>query len=291
MTSASASASPRAASLSDAAEASGQAPGGALNGRHVVITRPLQQAQALAQAIRAAGGLPVSFPLLRIRAIDETQRPALQAALRELLNGAYQLAIFVSPNAIHHGFAELRALGGDWPYQLPIAVVGKGSEQALSMEGIASSQIIAPSERFDSEGLLALPPLQQMRGKRVLILRGDGGRELTARTLRARGAVVDCIPCYHREAPTQDPAELMQLWQTGQLDALTLTSSEGLRYLHELLDERGREYLRRTPVFAPHARILEQARALGMLQTQLTTAGDAGLLQGLQTYFGAQNGV
>ena len=261
---------------------------GALSGRHIVITRPQHQAGTLTQLIQAAGGLPVSFPLLTIRAIEASQRPTLQAALRDLIAGCYQLAIFVSPNAIHYGFNELHALGARWPDPLPIAVVGKGSEQALSEQNIARAQIIAPSERFDSEGLLALPPLQQMQGKRVLILRGDGGRELTAQTLRARGARVDCIPCYHRDAPTQNAAELMHLWQTEQLDGLTLTSSEGLRHLYELLDERGRDYLMHTPVFAPHARIIEQAQALGLQQTRLTAAGDAGLLQGLLGYFAAQ---
>jgi uroporphyrinogen-III synthase len=76
----------------------------------------------------------------------------------------------------------------------------------------------------------------------------------------------------------------MSAWRAGQLDALTVSSSEGLRYLVDLLDFDGLAYLKETPVFVPHARIAENARALGLQKIILTEAADAGILGGLRAY-------
>lgn len=255
-----------------------------LGGRHVVVTRPAAQAASLMQALSELGATPVLFPLLEIHAVSE--RAPLQEALRRL--PTLDLAIFVSPNAIAHSFQELERLGLSWPQALPVAVVGKGSECALRERGV--TRIWSPSEHFDSEGLLALPELQQVAGWRVLIFRGDGGRELTTEVLRARGATVEHVVCYRRTAPGDGYATLAGLWQRGALDALTLTSSEGLRHLHAMLDAAGRRQLVDTACFVPHRRIAAEARRLGLARVQLTDAGDAGLLQGLRAYFAATTG-
>ncbi|MEN9355919.1 MAG: hypothetical protein RL695_90 [Pseudomonadota bacterium] len=263
-------------------------PSHALAGRHIVVTRPQQQSATLSAAIRAAGGTPVVFPLLVIHDVDATQRRTLQAVLQRLAASAFELAVFVSPNAIARTFAELQALGLAWPDQLRVAVVGKGSEHALAERGV--SRVIAPCERYDSEGMLALADLQsaQVQGQRAIIFRGDGGRELIAQTLCERGATVEYVTCYRRSAPqgaAADTTILQQLWQQGQLDAITLTSSEGLRHLHALLDAPGRARLATTPLFVPHERIAAEARQLGLSQIIATGAGDAGLLAALIEYF------
>lgn len=258
-----------------------------LAGRHVVVTRPAQQAGPLAAALAAAGGIPVLFPVLEIHEVDAAERELLRAVLARLAAAEFGLAVFVSPNAIERTFAELRASGLTWPApaRLRVAALGKSSERALAACGIGD--VIAPRARFDSEGLLELPELQAMAGKRVIIFRGDGGRELIAETLRARGATVEYVTCYRRAAPAGDTAELRRLWQEGRLDAFTITSSEGLRHLHALLGEAGRALLEGTPLFAPHARIVEEARGLGLQRVVATAPGDAGLLRGLKEYFAA----
>ena len=93
--------------------------------------------------------------------------------------------------------------------------------------------VIVPTERFDSEGLLALPELQNVAGMRVMIFRGDGGRELLGDTLKARGATVEYVTCYLRSKSDLDVGALL----TATPDALTVTSSEALSHLWEMLDE------------------------------------------------------
>jgi uroporphyrinogen-III synthase len=252
---------------------------GPLAGKTIVVTRPRAQAAPLAEAIAALGGEPLIFPLLEISAAIDPQ--PLAAAVDRLAD--YALAIFISPNAVDYSLPAILARGA-WPAGLLPAAVGQGTVRALAAHGVVGC--IAPSERFDSEALLALSELvgERVGGRRVAIFRGDGGRELLADTLRERGAEVDCIPCYRRSGPADGVMPLLAAWRAGKLDALTVSSSEGLRYLVDLLDAEGRRYLQKTPVFVPHARIAENARALGLSNIILTDAADAGIVAGLRAY-------
>ncbi len=217
--------------------------------------------------------------MLEITAADD---PApLAAAVAALADTS--LAIFISPNAVAYALPAMLA-PGPWPAALTPAAVGQGTVKALAARGVTGC--VAPESRFDSEALLELGPLQAaaVAGKRVAIFRGDGGRELLADTLRQRGARVDCVTCYRRLPPAGGLAELRTAWAAGRLDALTVSSSEGLRYLRELCDGADLERLRETPLFVPHARIAETAGSLGLHRVILTGPADAGIVAGLCAY-------
>lgn len=249
-----------------------------LQGKTIVVTRPLAQSEKLARLIAEQGGVPVVFPLLDIGPADDPE--PLHAAIARL--GQYALALFISPNAVDFSMPTILAQGA-WPSGLLAAAIGQSSVLRLASYGVEHA--IAPRERFDSEALLELPELQsaRMAGKRVVIFRGNGGRELLADTLRERGAQVDYVPCYHRSAPA-DAAPLAALWRSHRLDALTISSSEGLRNLVDLLDAGDRERLRTTPVFVPHRRIAEVADECGLQRVILTGPADAGIIAGLCAY-------
>ena len=251
-----------------------------LAGLKIAVTRPRDQAVQLAQRIEQAGGIPLLFPLLDIAAVQDTQ--TLYEQISRLAQ--FNLAIFISPNAVQYGMAAIRS-AGDWPPALRIATVGQGSAKALRELGVAN--IIAPTERFDSEGLLALPELQSVAGWRVMIFRGDGGRELLGDTLKARGAAVEYATCYQRSKPQLDVSMLT----ASAPDALTVTSSEALGYLWQMLDESARTMLRDTSLFVPHGRIAKLAHHQGWRCVQLTGAGDDGLLSALIAWAGHMKGI
>lgn len=249
-----------------------------LAGRHVVVTRPAGQAAHFATALAEAGAIPVLYPVLEIRDIEDTA-PLLDAAIRL---DSFDLAVFVSPNAIEKALALILPRR-TWPAGLRVAALGKSSERELARHGIRD--VISPQLRFDSEALLELPQLTDVNGRRVIIFRGDGGRELLGETLAARGASVEYVSCYRRARPQLDPAPLLKLWEEGRLDAVTLTSSEGLRNFFEMVGRLGQAWLKKTPAFVPHARIAEQALALGLAKVIPTGPGDDGLMTGLVQYF------
>lgn len=246
-----------------------------LGGRTIVVTRPRAQASRLAGLIAEQGGEPVIFPLLEISPADDTA--PLRSAIARLESCA--LAIFISPNAVAFSLPAILS-SRVWPQGLQAAAIGQSTVASLASYGIGST--LAPVERFDSEALLELPQLQgaSVAGKRVMIFRGSGGRELLADTLRERGADVEYVSCYQRSGP-DDAVPLEALWRSRQLDALTVSSSEGLRNLVSLLDARTRKDLRRTPVFVPHQRIAELARALDLERVILTGPADAGIIAAL----------
>ena len=250
----------------------------ALAGRHVVVTRPAGQVAHLATALIEQGAIPVIYPVLEIRDLEDLA-PVLDAAIRL---DSFDLAVFVSPNAIEKALALILPRR-PWPAALRVAALGKSSERELARHGI--HDVISPPLRFDSEALLELPELTGVRGKRVIIFRGEGGRELLGDTLKARGATIEYLTCYRRAMPSIDPAPLLKLWEEGQLDAVTLTSSEGLRNFVDMIGRLGLAWLKKTPVFVPHARIAGQAQVFGLSKVMATEPGDDGLLAGLMQYF------
>lgn len=186
-----------------------------LSGLRVLNPRPARQAQALTDALRSAGADVLELPLLEILPLPLSAKA--RACVLEL--DRYQAAIFVSANAARLGLEAIAGYWPQWPHALPAYAVGPATQALLNDAGLAA---IAP-EQEDSEGLLALPGLTQVDGQRLLLLRGDAGRELLPVTLRERGAQVDVLSLYTRRLPSDTVAR----WQSFSHppDAVLLSSA------------------------------------------------------------------
>ena len=247
---------------------------GPLAGAGVLVTRPVRQAAGLVRQLAALGATPIAWPAIVILPpADPAPLARVQASL-----ASYDIAVFVSANAVEFGVGD----PSQWPASLLPFAPGPGTAEALAAVGVRGAR--APVDRFDSEGLLALPELQDVKGKRVIVFRGDGGRALLGDTLRERGANVDYVACYRREAPQSSAEGLNAALREGRMHAVTLTSSEGLDNLVAAIGDAGRATLAKIPVFVPHARIAEHAGARG-LAAVTTAGGDAGLIAGLLEWF------
>ncbi|REG61474.1 uroporphyrinogen III methyltransferase/synthase [Paraburkholderia sp. BL6669N2] len=259
----------------------------------VVITRPAGQSNELIARLAAAGIATLDFPLIDIAPV--TDDAPLRAALASLER--YALVVFVSPNAVDQAFAHSDAI---WPHALPIGVVGPGSVQALARHGVAAPayKVISPpsgsdedTARFDSEGLFAAIDTAlgatSLEGKRVLIVRGDGGREWLAERLREAGAEVDTVAAYRRLVPEPSIGAWARVHEllAGEPHAWLLTSSEGVRNLHELAQDHLTAgeiaQLKRAALVTPHPRIAQTARALGFDSMTVSGAGDERIARAL----------
>jgi uroporphyrinogen-III synthase len=243
----------------------------ALAGRGIVVTRPSELAGALAAAIEKAGGNAILFATI---AIEDAPPPD---ALRNL--DAYDLAVFVSPTAVQKVMARVPT----WPKRLQAAAIGGGSRRELERCGV--SAVLAPEEGADSEALLALPELQRMQGKRVVVFRGGAGRPLLGNALMERGAKVEYAECYRRARPDSDPAPLLALWQRDAVHAVTVSSSEGLDNFITLVGSAGAAHLAATPLFVPHVRVAAHARELGAREVFVAGAADDAVVERLVAYF------
>ena len=258
-------------------------PGHALKGVRVLVTRPRDQAEHLARLIEQQGGEAIRFPVIEIAEPEDTK--VLHAVIGRL--DQFDLAIFISPNAVNRAMNLIRARGG-LPAALRVACVGRGSARELKLFGIEN--ITVPQGRFDSEALLDLPELQQVKGKRIVIFRGEGGRELLGDTLKARGADIEYAECYRRTRPNADITPLLQRWARGEIDIVSLTSVDGLRNLFDMLGPAGQPRLARTPVIVVSTRMAEVCRELGFKTEPLVAAqaSDEAVLEAIKTWRGTQ---
>jgi len=176
-----------------------------------------------------------------------------------------------------------RAAQPPWPPRLA-AAIGAGTRRELERCGVPA--VLAPPAGADSEALLAMREMQRVAGKRVLIVRGEGGRELLADSLAARGALVEHAVCYRRAKPAADAAPLVAAWRRGEVDALTLSSAQAL---DNLIAMGGEELIGALPVFVPHERIAHHARARGAREVVMAGALDDEMLERLVAYFDARD--
>ncbi len=246
-----------------------------LQGRRIVVTRPAAMAEGLAQRIREAGGEPLLVPAIEILPLAD---PAPFRALARRL-GEFDLAIFVSRNAVRSALALLA--GQPWPARLKIAAVGRGSREELERSGFA--EVVAPAAQSDSESLLALPALADVKGRRIVIFRGDGGRELLGEELRKRGARVEYAACYRRERPSGEG--LAALWSRG-VDAVAVSSAEGLENFLAMLGDGAREKLAAVALVVPHERVAREAARRGLPCALVAGPRDADVAAALVAYFG-----
>jgi len=243
-----------------------------LDGLGVLVTRPQAQAVSLSEAIELVHGRPILFPTVEILG------PADPAATRRALRIAEQadLLIFVSPNAVEHAFP---LLPDALPARQRIAAVGGATAAALAQVGLDPD--LVPESRQDSEGLLELEPLQDMRGKLVLILRGQDGRPLLGDSLTQRGARVEYVEVYQRRLPQRSAGNLVRNWER-LVQVVTVTSSEILDNLCAMLGPQGVAQLQRTTTIVASRRIAEHARELGLEEVVVAAgAGDQALIKAL----------
>ena len=246
---------------------------GPLAGLGVVLTRPRAQCDNIAVELESRGARVVIFPALDIVPVE------LSAASRDALATlpTASLALFVSANAAEHGVAAARR-AGPWPDDVAVAGVGEATAARLRGEGFAN--VIAPTTGFDSESLLACPELQDVRGRRVVIFRGVGGREHLRTTLEGRGATVAYVECYRRERPASDPAALHAALARGEIDAVHAMSAETVdNFL--VLAGAGVSWSR-VALVVPHPAIARHGASASFGRTVVCGPGIASLVEALQ---------
>ncbi|MGD2173436.1 MAG: uroporphyrinogen-III synthase, partial [Gammaproteobacteria bacterium] len=203
-----------------------------LQGQVILNTRPLHQQAALTALLERDGARVLSFPVIEIVA---SGAPAKDF-------GGYDILLFVSRNAVDYGLREVDP--GSLPDRMQFGVIGAATREALlGLIGDPGPRLIE-SEPYNSEALLSAPALSIVAGKRILILRGQAGRNLLGDELTARGARVDYREVYRRELPARDPAAFDRLTEAAFPTLVILTSNEGMHNLFELVETRAAARLR-----------------------------------------------
>ena len=187
----------------------------------------------------------------------------------------YDWAIFISSNAVQNAMPCLvkRAI----PPSLQFATIGPVTASELQSFGV--KDVLIPKDRFDSESLLALPEMMDVSNKKVMIVRGVGGRDILAESLISRGAQVTFAECYQRTNPQTNCDLLAQLYREKKLHGIVVTSSEAMRHLLDLAGNAG--WLKQVTLFVNHARIAELPLQMGLKVMVADAPGDVAMLKSI----------
>lgn len=241
-----------------------------LQGLRVITTRPEHLAQRLVDPLRAAGAEVINLPLLAIQPLELTAEQKQWLLDLDL----FQKVVVISPTAAQQLLMRLDDYWPQWPVGIEWFSVGAGTAEFLAEQNL---EVSYPQSGDKSEDLLELPALQDISGEKVLLVKGEGGREVLASSLVSRGASVKVLPLYRRLGHPLNSDQLAQL-KASSYQALVITSGQALaEYIKQLPEaDRSRQLL------VPSERLANQAREAGFLHvTNSQGAGADAILQAL----------
>lgn len=250
----------------------------------VLVTRPSPSGEALVSKLNQQNTKAYHTPLIKFSAGRELIQ--LSKLLAELTSGDMLFA--ASQPAVYYADRYLRTEQPIkkstiyWPTDIRYFAIGQKTMQALQM--VTNCSVLSPINREISEHLLQLTELQSITGKKMLILRGNGGRNFLANALQQRGAQVKFCECYQRVPISYNGEILSTSWQDYGVNTLVITSAEMLQQLFELVPERTRPWLLACRLIVVSERIADLARQYGWQKIEIAdNADNDSLLKALNT--------
>lgn len=257
-----------------------------LNNKRILVTRPRHQAERLCALVTNNGGQAILFPTIDIQRVKDSVHNKL--ILDDVLSG-FDIVIFVSRNAVKFAF-DHHLSTADLSNDIQFVAIGAGTAEAFSEWG--DMPVLHAGVHADSETLLQLPEMQKDRlaGKKILIIRGVGGREYLADNLISRGAFVDYAEVYRRCLPEYEMNDCHKIWQDIKPEAIIVSSNEGLANLVSLTSELDQLQLFSTPLVLMSARSVNLAKQSGFVSKMsiAKVKNDEGLLLALLDLVGEQ---
>jgi len=211
----------------------------------------------LVDMLAKAGVVAIHLPLFNIEAGAEVN--GLPNKFAQLKVGDYVFA--VSKSAVDFADKALKNTGFVWRDDLQYFTVGQGTAQHFAM--ITTLAVHYPTTQENSEGVLQLAAMQNLQGKTILILRGNGGRELLSEQAQQRGANVEIVECYRRESIVYNSTEQTSLCKRAGVQTIVATSAEILTQLVDFVPQNEHNWLKSCQLITVSERISHLAQALG----------------------------
>lgn len=246
---------------------------------YALVTRPHPHGTRLCELIQNAGGRAYHFPTI---AFAPPKNHDLFIDSVRLLDQQDWL-IFISPQAVSASIDEIKRVKPKLPNHVQIAAVGASTAKALQQAGFTVSAV--PSHEWNSESLLALPEFKELTGKKIAVVRGEGGRDYLENTLKAKHARVLSVIAYQRILPQQDPSECIRLLQKKAINIIICTSGEGVQNLKQLLGPKTWPLIKDLPLIVVSERIKSLASLLGFQTIWVAkNASDTAILAQLEHF-------
>lgn len=223
----------------------------------ILVTRPEPQGKILCEKIHALGGLTVYLPTIEFGQLDPPKD-----ALNNL--DRYDWIIFISPRAVEYGAHLIQEL----PKKTRLAAPGEGT--ALALQTALAREVVYPRETWTSEGLLDLPFFKNPDKQKILLVQGEGGRELLVETLTVRGAIVDQLFVYRRIVPRHtNIQDALKILREKKINIIVCTSGESLHNLMTILGAENQSLLVKSFLIVVSPRLVTLAKELHFQQVFL----------------------
>lgn len=236
----------------------------------VLVTRPAEQGIALVEQLNKAGIAAIHFPFFRIEADDNLNQ--LPHKLAQLNAGDYVVA--VSKYAVKYAHQALQTIGAKWRADIQYFAIGQGTAERLCC---ATQQgVTYPFAQPNSEGVLALSGMSagQLANKKLLLLRGNEGRELFPEQVRRRQGQLEILSCYQRQPLDYDALEHTSIWKRAGINSLLVTSTEILNALLRFVPKTEQNWLKNCTLITISERIAQLALSQGWQRVELVPRPD-----------------
>lgn len=234
----------------------------------VLVTRPDERGKQLVEMLNQAGVVALHLPLFTLEAGAELIE--LSTRLNRLNSGDYVFA--VSKSAVDFADKTLKETGFDWREDLHFFTVGARTAQHFSCQ--SERTVHYPITTENSEGLLALPMMQHLQGKQILILRGNGGRDFFREQAELRGAIVDYVECYRREPIVYNVEEQTDICKRSGVQTIVATSLDIVQSLLDFVPESEQNWLKSCTLVTVSSRIAEVAHQAGWKHIVISPKAD-----------------
>ncbi|MDV6316549.1 uroporphyrinogen-III synthase [Idiomarina sp. HP20-50] len=208
----------------------------------VLLLRPGSAPDAFTRQLKQAGREYFVHSFIEIEPLTVNKEQ-----LRRLKQQHWDGIVIVSRNAAHYA-----AKAGFTGIPSRYYAVGPGTASFAARH--LNTPVSCPAFMHQSEGLLELSELQKLHDQNWLIIRGEGGRELLADALRARGASVDYWEVYRRKQLTMNNPELIQQW-IKSVGTIVVTSAEQLGYFLSSMPHSAQTWLDNCQWIVPSHRL------------------------------------
>jgi uroporphyrinogen-III synthase len=228
-----------------------------LQGLSLLNTRPSNQGELLNYEIKQLGGNVITLPLLSIRKKNDWLNQLSSVA-------AYRKLLFTSQNAARIFMQSIEKK------QIQLApdacLIAIGEATAKELQQYSSSPVITPSSP-DSEHVLRLSQLNQIKQENILLVKGEGGRGLLEKELNCRGCKLTIFDVYKRCPSKISEEKINSLWRNNQVNIILFTSGEAIQHLVKVISTQGLVWLYQIPCIVISKRLADISDELGIKNT------------------------
>ena len=215
----------------------------------LISTRPQKTNLQLSDELKKSEINLLSFPLTEIHPLNNYQ--IFDGVIKNIKT--YQHIIFISTNAVHFFLERVKKLSLQIPKNLKFSSIGPTTKLLLQKK--LSVDVHSPIKTFDSEHLLKEKIYNNVEGQKILIIRGEGGRETLKNALEEKGGIVNYGECYVRKYVDIDLIQLKNDLVNYHHQFILFSSTNSAKHFIDQLHNIETDWLQNIKIIVNHKKI------------------------------------